>query len=750
MAAPLSADHDASAALRHLPAALSAGAAAWLATFAGAVAQGATPAVSVPWLPAFGVELAFRLDGLSLAFALLVTGVGALVFLYAGAYFRHDPRLGRLTVILAAFQISMLGLVTADDAVALFVFWEGTTVTSFLLVGFDHHKPEARARALQALLVTGLGGLCLFAGLLLMGNAAGSLRLSEMAAAREAIRAHPDFALFLGLILLGCFTKSAQVPFHFWLPNAMAAPTPVSAYLHSATMVKAGVYLLGRLSPELGNTEAWIWSLTLVGGTTMLLGAVWSLRQTDLKLMLAYTTVSGLGSLVMFLGSRDPVAIAAACTFLIVHAFYKAALFLMVGVLDRQAGGREVAALGGLGRAMPATWAVAILAGFSMAGFPPLLGFIGKELKYEGALAVASEPLFVAGVAVVSNALMVAVGLVMAVGPFTGARRSPAPAPTDAPWQMMAGPVVLAVAGLAFGLAPGTLDAALIQPMARAVAGREIAVQLKLWHGLNVPLLLSVATFVVGLAAWFLLPRVRAALARADLTAPRAETLYDGALRALKTGAPALTRLTQPAAAGLQVRATLAVLGALVLGAAVLGGGAPMPAARAGGALDWALVALIALGTAVVPFALSRLAAVTALGLVGAGTAMVFALYGALDVAITQLLVETLAVILIAVALLRLPSLSPAGAPRAARLWALPISAAVGAGLTIGLLAALATPLDRRLTDFYEAAAWPQAFGRNVVNVILVDFRALDTLGEMLVVALAGVIAAGLLTRARA
>jgi multicomponent Na+:H+ antiporter subunit A len=703
----------------------------------------------LPWLPAFGVEAAFRLDGLALAFALLVTGVGALVLLYAAEYFRRDPRLGRLLALLAVFEIAMLGLVTADDAITLFVFWEGTTVASWLLVGFDHHRAEARAKALQALIVTGLGGLALLAGLILLGEAAGSLRLSHMAGAREAIRASADYPLFLALILIGCFTKSAQLPFHFWLPGAMAAPTPVSAYLHSATMVKAGIYLLGRLSPELGGTEAWIWSLTLVGGFTMLVGSVWAVRQSDLKLALAWTTVAGLGSLVMFLGSRDPVAIAAASTFIIVHAFYKASLFLMVGMLDKMAGTRDVERLGGLGRAMPVAWAVALLSGFSMAGFPPLLGFIGKELKYEGALAVASEPLFVAGVAVISNALMAAVALKLALSPFLGAPRADRPDPADAPWPMVVGPVMLAVGGLAFGLAPETINAALIQPMARSIAGGYEAgfqpVPLKLWHGLNVPLLLSGATFAIGIGAWFVLPRLRTALAAAEARLPDGSALFDRGLAGFKAGTAAVARAAQPARPTTQLAAALGTLSALALGAVIAGGGAAAPAAPSGPLLDWALIGLIGLGAALLPFMRTRLGALAALGLVGAGAATLFALYGAPDVAITQLMVETLTVVILAVALARLPR---EAAPARPGPLALPVAAAAGIAVATGLLAVLATPLDRRITAFYEAASWPEAFGRNVVNVILVDFRALDTLGEMLVVALAGVAAAVAIGRA--
>lgn len=700
----------------------------------------------IPWLPALGIAASLRLDGLSLAFALLVTGVGALVHLYAAAYFARDPRLWRLMLLLGLFELSMLGLVLADDLITLFVFWEGTTITSWLLVGFDHHKAEARAKALQALMVTGAGGLALLAGLVLLGDAAGTMRLSGWAEAGETLRDAPHYGAMLALVLAGCFTKSAQIPFHFWLPNAMAAPTPVSAYLHSATMVKAGVYLLARLSPALGGTEAWLWTLTLTGGLTMLLGAVWAIRQTDLKLMLAYTTVSGLGSLVMFLGSTAPVAVVAASTFLIVHAFYKAALFLTVGILDKQAGTREIGALGGLGRRMPVTWAVALLAGFAMAGFPPLLGFIGKELKYEGALAVASEPLFVAGIAVVSNALMVVVGLVLAMVPFRGALKAARPDPVEAPWPMLAGPVVLALGGLAFGLSPGLIERTLVQPMATAILGAPVRVELKLWHGVNVPVALSFVTFGLGLAAHALLPRLRAGLAAAEAVLPRAEAGYDRCLAGLKAGAAAVARTVQPGRLSAYLGASLGTMAALLLGAALLGTKRGAVAWSVPSLIEAGVLLFIAAGAVALPFARSRLMAVGALAVVGSGTALVFALYGAVDVAMTQLLVETLLAVVIAVALLRLPlpvAARPSGPGRAL------IAAAAGAGVTLALLAVLGTPLDRSLTDFFERASWTEAYGRNIVNVILVDFRALDTFGEMIVVAIAAIGVLAVLGRRR-
>jgi multicomponent Na+:H+ antiporter subunit A len=320
------------------------------------------------------------------------------------------------------FAISMLGLVLADDAISLFVFWEGTTITSFLLVGFDHEKAKSRAAALQALIVTAMGGLGMLAGLLIMGDIAGTYRLSEMNLLGDVFRDAMYPAIF-ALIIFGCFTKSAQWPFQFWLPGAMAAPTPVSAYLHSATMVKAGVYLMARFTPALGGTDLWIWTLAPVGGFTMVLASVWAMRQTDLKLMLAYTTVMGLGAMTMLLGMGSPMAIAAAMTFILVHAFYKAALFLAVGMIDKGAGTREYPELAGLRGAMPLTATVIAVAGLSMAGFAPLFGFIGKELVYKSMDYAPILPVLATGAALAANAMMVACAGMVALRPFLGATR---------------------------------------------------------------------------------------------------------------------------------------------------------------------------------------------------------------------------------------------------------------------------------------------------------------------------------------
>ena len=717
----------------------------WFARFLGPVARGETPELVLPWVPALGIDFAFRLDGLALAFALLICGIGAMVLLYAATYFRSDRRLGSLLLTLIAFAVSMLGLVTADDAITLFVFWEGTTITSWLLVGFDHERASARAAALQALLVTAFGGLALLAGLLVMGNLAGTFRLSEMNAAGEVFRASPAYAAILALVVLGAFTKSAQFPFQFWLPNAMAAPTPVSAYLHSATMVKAGVYLLARLSPALGGTELWVAVLVPVGGFTMLLASVWAMRQTDLKLMLAFTTVMALSAMVMLLGIGTPEAVTAAMVFILVHAFYKAGLFLAVGMIDKGAGTREYPLLAGLAGAMPLTAGVIVLAALSMGGLPPFFGFVGKELIYEASTGAPGWAVAATGAALVANALMVACAGMVALRPFFfAARRSPKPAPADPGWGLATGSVILGVLGLVFGLMPGLAEP-LVAAMVAAVAGAPMPGHLVLWHGWGTALMLSLATFALGAGLYLGLDRIREALIAAEPQLPRTEWWYDAVLAGTVALAGGLTARLQNGRMTSYLRNTFVAYAVLVWGAILLGEARWPGLALSGRLIDWALAALIAASVVVVLRTPSRLTAITALGGVGAGIALIFVLYGALDVAMTQLFVEILVVIFLAIAMVRLPSsgVVPFRAGNAV------VAGVLGLGMTVAVLAVLGTDLDTYLTNYFEAHSAPDAFGRNIVNVILVDFRGFDTMGEIAVVVIAGLAAVAALRAGR-
>ena len=707
------------------------------------VSQGQAGSLVLPWVPGLGIEFALRLDGLSLTFGLLVSGIGALVALYSDRYLAGHPHYGRFALFLSAFMLSMLGLVLADDLVLLFVFWELTTITSYLLIGFSHAAEKSRRNALQALFVTGAGGLAMLAGLILLGQAAGTLRISGIVAQGDMLLGHPHYAAILVLLFAGALTKSAQVPLHFWLPNAMAAPTPVSAFLHSATMVKAGIYLLARMHPALSGSAGWFWTLTILGGATAVFASLQSLRQTDLKQALAYTTLMALGTLALLLGQDTGYAITAFATFLVVHSLYKAALFLVVGNMDAATGTRETGLLGGLGRAMPATAIAAALAGLSMAGFPPFLGFIGKELKYAGGLAAAA-PVLVTGALLLANGMMVAVAAMVALGPFWRRAGGVLPkSPREVSPAMWAGPMVLAVGGIAFGLLPQVLQAALVAPVVLALTGDAgDTATLTLWHGINLPLLLSLATFALGLTLYLALGKVRIGVGRALDALPNLDRNWDGLLDAIRRGAEWQTDMIQNGRLQIYLGVSFGTV-AVALGATVLARGLPTLAFDLSDA-NLMLVAIAALligGTALATFSQSRLAAIAGLGVSGIAISLVFLLFGALDVAITQLLVETLVVVLVALALLRLPKLVPLGFRPGAAL----IAVAIGTLVTVILLAVLGSPLDLRLSTWFGEASWPEAHGRNIVNVILVDFRAIDTFGEIAVVVIAAISAFALL-----
>ena len=699
------------------------------------------------WVPSLGVSLSFLIDGLSLTFALLISGIGTLVFLYSRTYLAQHPHFARFVLFLFSFMLAMLGLVLSDNLISLFVFWELTTVTSYLLIGFGHETTKGRRSALQALFVTGAGALALLAGIILLGMMVGSFELSVILKEGEAIKAHALYVPILVLILAGTFTKSAQFPFHFWLPNAMAAPTPVSAFLHSATMVKAGVYLMARLHPALSGTDIWMWALTIAGTFTAVFASILALRQTDLKQALAYTTLMALGTLTLFLGQQSGYAMTAFATFLIVHSLYKAALFLLVGCVDYSTGTRDATILGGLWRVMPISAFAAALSALSMAGFPPFLGFIGKELKYAGALAVGSEPLLVAVCLLIANALMLAVAGIVAFRPFWRPALGETPrSPQEAPWQMLVGPVLLALLGAIFGLAPGLLQASLIDPTVASLLGdTENAKELKLWAGVNMPLILSVATVATGLLLYAMHDSLRDGIGQLERRLPNFDKGWDGFLAGLKAFAAWQSGIIQNGVLRRYIFVTFATI--LLAIAATMIARSMVPEVPDLTSVSWrnaALILLIVIGTLVTTITQSRITALAALGVVGIAVAMIFIVFSAPDVAITQLLVETLVVVLVGVALLRLPALDKPGT-RDIRPFDAALAGGIGLVVTLILLAILESPMDRRLSDYFEMASWPQAYGRNIVNVILVDFRALDTFGEIAVVVIAGLSAYALL-----
>jgi len=714
----------------------------------------------------FEVEVAWRVDGLSLLFLLLITGIGAIVLPYAATYFREHPYRTRVMVLLFAFLAAMAGMVVADDLLLMFVFWEVTTIVSYLLIGFDHQKADARAAALRALLITGAGGLAMLAGLLLLANAAGTFSISEILASGDVVREHPHYHAILVLVLLGALTKSAQVPFHFWLPGAMAAPTPISAYLHSATMVKAGIYLLARLQPTLGGTEAWAVPLILIGGATAILSGVLALRQTDLKLLLAYTTTAALGKLTLLLGLAGAgvtYAYLAIATFLLAHAFYKAALFLVIGVIDKATKTRDLRRLGGLYRSMPWLAGAAVVAAASKLGVIPMLGFVSKEAMYEAGLQSPILGSLVMTTLVIANVLMGAAAILVVYKPFFG--RTPSvdhatPVHTP-PRAMTIGPVLLGIGTVAAGIMVAQVGSWLLHAASYSIAGYDTGLTAYLWHGVNTALGLSVLTILLAFGIVSVHNTLRRAIDATLRRLPTGEQIHDALYLGMMGLARWQTRVLQHGSLRGYLLVILATLAALLVAALTTTGLPSMPEWNEAESpiYGWGIAAILAVSTIATVTASNRLIAIVALGGVGIGCALLFIVYGAPDVAMTQLLVDTLVVVIIALVLVRLPSLrqplaeasgsAAAVRRRAFEVGRVVVALAVGATVTLMLLHILGQPLDRSISAYYESASVPEAKGRNIVNVILVDFRAIDTLGEITVVVLASIAGYALLRTRR-
>jgi multicomponent Na+:H+ antiporter subunit A len=689
--------------------------------------------VEYAWAPALGLSLSFNLDGLGLLFGLLTTAIGALVVLYASSYLEDHPGAGRFYASLFAFMGAMLGVALSDNIFTLFVFWELTGFTSFLLIGFEHERAAARAAALQALIVTGAGGLALLAAGVLLVDISGTASLSAMASSHTVIVAHPFYGAIAILILLASFTKSAQVPFHFWLPNAMAAPTPISAYLHSATMVKAGVYLVARMTPIVGATALWTTVVTAVGAATMLVGAYRSVQETDLKRILAYSTVSALGVLMMLLGVGTGEAIAAALVYLVSHACYKGTLFLVAGAIDHEVGTRDITALGGLRRAMPITSMAGGAAALSMAGVPLMLGFIGKDVAYEALLHGGAWSAWLLALTVLASILLGLAGLLAGVLPFRGA-----PATDTAhepPWPLWIPPLTLGLSGVLAGVVPWILDAPL-STAAAAILNTPVDISLAVWHGLSPAVMLSALTLLGVGAAYTLRDVIRSRSWRFTLGT---EQLYSGTLSTLD----ATSRVIAPPLHSASLRSYIMVIvvtSTVLLAAALV----RVPSVRAFipdmnvSPHEVLVVSVVIAGALAAALAKSTMSAVLALGVVGYGVATTFLLFGAPDLAMTQFSVETLTVVIFVLVFRHFRSLGTLS-PRLVRLRDACI--AVGIGTIVGALVLLVSTTETapRLRDYFVAIGPTLGHGRNIVNVILVDFRGFDTMGEITVLATAAI-----------
>jgi multicomponent K+:H+ antiporter subunit A len=732
----------------------------------GPISEGQVVRGTLRWVPSLGLNLTFRMDGFVWMFVTLVFAIGILVLVYARYYLSNSDPVPRFYAFLMAFTGAMVGMLMSGNILMLVVFWELTSILSFLLIGYWHQGQAARDGARMALIVTGLGGLCLLVAMLVLGQIVGSYDLDRVLAAGDLVRADPLYPLVLGLFLLGCFTKSAQMPFHFWLPGAMAAPTPVSAFLHSATMVKAGVFLLVRFSPVLGQTELWFFAVTGTGMLTLLLGSLIALFRHDLKGLLAYSTISHLGLITALAGIGSNGAILAAIFHIVNHAVFKASLFMAAGIIDHETGTRDMRRLSGLIRFMPVTGVLAIVASAAMAGVPLLNGFISKEMFFaeaadwhNGTWLDNSLPYLATAAAIFA----VAYSLRFIATVFFGPEATDLPKVPHEPPSLMRRPVeLLVLVCLIVGVLPGLTLGPTLNLAAQSVLGPDLPYKdIAVWHGVKLPLVMSLVALGAGVILYSLLG---GRIAQGPEGPPllhriRAQRVFERVLLLLTWRLPRALHKTF-GTEFLQPQLRLIVLLTIAAGSVTLWGSlrqAPSPLAtdlNPAFALMWAVGATCALGAAWMA-KYHRFASVVLLGGAGAVTCLTFAWMSAPDLAVTQLLVEIVTTVLLLLGLRWLPKRSHEIAAdkllpaRIRRARDFVIAAVAGTGLAGVAYVMMTWPLVPNVGDWFLRNAYSEGGGTNVVNVILVDFRAFDTFGEITVLSIVGIAVFALLRRFR-
>jgi len=709
------------------------------AALSGQVLDGHAVTSSVSWVPQLGLDLDLRLDAFSLLMVVLVSGIGSLVFVYGWQYFGASPKAGRAAGLLTLFAGSMLGVVLSDNLLVLYVFWELTSITSYLLIGIDDADPRARSAALHALLVTGMGGLAMLGGFVVLGQTAGTFQISELLADPPTGTAT---SVALVLVLLGAFTKSGQYPFHSWLAGAMVAPTPISAYLHSAAMVKAGVYLVARFAPSFANVGVWRPTVVVVGLVTMVAGGLRALRPFDLKQLLAFGTISQLGFLMVLFGIGQPEATAAGCALLLAHGLFKAALFMIVGIVDLETGTRDIRELPILAQGWTPTRAVAVVSAASMAAIPLTAGFIAKEEAYSALIEGGTGDRLVLAAIVCGSALTVAYSLRFVAALIRPATVGGTPAQRTvadhAPRLGFVVPgIVLATSSIVLGIVPG-LWSGPIDAAASALDPASSA-HLELWHGFTAPLVLSMLTLAAGVTLFGARRRVANVQAR---LAPKTTGLefYEGTVRGVLRFAARTTSIVQPGslpvyATVIMATAALAPALAMVSGhwwlgfPELIGRSAHVPVAM-----------LLVTGALAATVATRRFAAVLLLGVVGYGMAVLFVVQGDPDLALTQFAIETLSVVVFLLVLRRLPDrFERRPNPAVEGIARVAVSAAVGIFVIVMAFAAAGSRTEAPVSQEMSERALSEGDGKNVVNVILVDIRGLDTLGEITVLVAAAI-----------
>jgi multicomponent Na+:H+ antiporter subunit A len=593
-------------------------------------------------------------------FTMLITGIGTFIFLYASSYLKGNEYINRFYSYLIMFMGSMLGLVLSDNLLTMFIFWELTSITSFFLIGFDNNNEDARKSALLSLGITGLGGFFLLAGIIGLGVISETYSIQEMLAQKDLIQSNSLYAFIVIMIFIGAFTKSAQFPFHFWLPGAMKAPTPVSAYLHSATMVKAGIYLIARMSPSLGGTDIWNITLIIVGGTTMLYAAFHSIFKTDLKGILAYSTIASLGMMVFLLGLNNPYSIQAVATFIVVHALYKAALFMTTGAIDHSVHSRDITQLYGLKKVMPFVGIAGVLAALSNAGIPLTFGFIGKDLIYESTLQTDGQyAILLTGIAVVTNILLLYSGFLAGIRPFTGTYDNQFKKFHAPDFWLYAPAIFLGVLGLVFGIYPKLAQSLFVHPAVNAIAASSTVINLKIWHGWNLVLALSAITIITGTILYFVLKpthRKENFIHKFDLISP--QSISQKGIDYFKTFAYHYTKILHNGYLRIYLLVIIAFM-TIIVGYRLLDL-VPLQVNTTGLSEFrlYELVVFLAVVVAVVMTVIthSRLTAIASLGIIGLGICLIFIFFGAPDLAMTQFTIDTLTVILFVLVLFKLPS----------------------------------------------------------------------------------------------
>ncbi|WP_313078994.1 monovalent cation/H+ antiporter subunit A [Pulveribacter sp.] len=723
----------------------------------------------IDWLPALGLQLSIRMDGFAWMFAMLIFGIGTLVVLYARYYMSPDDPVPRFFSFFLAFMGAMAGVVLSGNLVLLVFFWELTSLFSFLLIGYWHHRQDARRGARMALTVTGTGGLCLLAGVLVLGHIVGSYDMDHVLKSAELVRGHPLYLTVLVLVLLGAFTKSAQFPFHFWLPHAMAAPTPVSAYLHSATMVKAGVFLLARLWPVMGDTDAWFWLVGGAGVCTLLVGGYAAIFQNDLKGLLAYSTISHLGLIVLLLGLNSRLAAVAAVFHIMNHATFKASLFMAAGIVDHESGTRDIRRLSGLRVMMPITATLAAVASAAMAGVPLLNGFLSKEMFFAETVYLNASPLvatLLPAAATVAGMFSVAYSLRFVLDVFGGPPARDLPHEPHEPPHWMRVPVeLLVLICLVVGIFPAWAVGSYLNAAALPVVGGELPFfSLTLWHGVNTPFVMSLVALAGGTVLYFFVRRQRSA---GLMDAPPLMYRIDGKrvfehVLALLSNASRTARRAL-STSRLQWQMLWLVLATLVAGALPLllasgtgGEGRTLLPVSASFVLLWTIGAVCALAAAW-QAKYHRLAALVFMGGAGLCVCITFLWFSAPDLALTQLSVEVVTTILILLGLRWLPRRDaslPAADPsalqaRVRRLRDLGLALAAGGGMAWLAMAMMNRPFAASTSTFFLQRALSEGGGTNVVNVMLVDFRGFDTFGEIVVLGIVALTVYALLRRFR-